>query len=125
MKNQALDTGPWLEGVHHQIRRYMKLRALIKGHRSHDISDSSFFGLTEIILLVLQNLLELLHHLLIFISGPFSELKLLLRHHLLVLELEQFLLCQLGLFADPFERHLMMKRLIHQSLRHEHSLKTR
>ena len=37
MKNQALDTGPWLNGVHHQIRRYTRLRALIRGHQNHDI----------------------------------------------------------------------------------------
>ena len=36
MKNQALDTRPWLDGGHHQNSRYIRLRVLIKGHQSHD-----------------------------------------------------------------------------------------
>ena len=79
--------------------------------------------MTKVILLVLQDLLQLLLHLLVLIPCPFCKLKLLLRPHLPVPPLEQLLFRQLGLFADPSECHLVMERPFHQSLSHEHGLK--
>ena len=76
----------------------------------------------DIIFLVLQSILQLLRQLLKFISGLFGKLKFLLRHHLLVPQLEQFFLHQLELFTDSSKRYLVMERPFHQSLRHEHGL---